>query len=39
MITDYLNSAPYVPQENREQTIFETEVYISPVAIKALHVS
>lgn len=39
MITDYLNSAPYVPQENREQAIFETEVYISPVAIKALHVS
>lgn len=39
MISDYLNGLPYTPQENREQTIFESEVYASPVAIKALYVS
>lgn len=39
MISDYLNGAPYTPQENREQTIFESEVYISPVAIKSMYVS
>lgn len=39
MISDYLNQAEYKPQENREQTIFESEVYSSPVAIKEMYVS
>lgn len=39
MISDYLNNAEYKPQENREQTIFESEVYSSPVAIKEMYVS
>lgn len=39
MIGDYLNEVKYQPQENREQTIFSTEVYGSPVAIKEMYVS
>lgn len=39
MISDYLAGAEYRPQENREQTIFESEVYGAPVAIKEMQVS
>lgn len=39
MISDYISDTPYTPQENREQTIFESEVYGSPIPVKALYVS
>lgn len=39
MITDYLKQVEYRPQENKENTIFETEVYAAPVTIKEMYVS
>lgn len=39
MINDYLQGNSYRPQESRERTIFEDEVYGSPVHIKHLYVS
>lgn len=39
MITDYLQGNTYKPQESREKTIFEEEVYGSAIYIKVMEVS
>lgn len=39
MIKDYINDNRYKPQESKEKTIFEEEVFGSPVYIKNLYVS
>lgn len=39
MIKDYINDNRYKPQESKQKTIFEEEVFGSPVSIKNLYVS
>ena len=39
MISDYFNGKAYTPQESKEKTIFEEEIYGSPINIKDMSVS